>query len=165
MPVCEERDDSLATDGLVGELAADLGTEGYRDVDSTGAQRRRHARVPHLLGQQLHVRVGRPKRLPQGGQRNEARAPAERYAQAAQLARGRTPCVNDAAIELGERGACAIQEGAPRVRQAHVPSRSCQELRAKLPLELADRDAQRRLCHVQPLGGPAEVEFLRHATK
>ncbi len=35
------------------------------------------------------------------------------------------------------------------------------ELHAELVLELLDLPAQRRLRHVQPLGGAAEVQFLR----
>ena len=51
----EECDHGLAADRLVGELAGNLWTERHRHVDRTGAQRREHARVPHLFDQQRHV--------------------------------------------------------------------------------------------------------------
>jgi enamine deaminase RidA (YjgF/YER057c/UK114 family) len=47
------------------------------------------------------------------------------------------------------------------VRQLHLATRANEEVGAELGLELPDRDAQRRLCHVQADGRAAEVELLR----
>ena len=53
------------------------------------------------------------------------------------------------------------QERHPRGRQRHRPRGAVDELHAEFVLELLDLPAQRRLRHVQPLGGPPEVQFLR----
>ena len=52
------------------------------------------------------------------------------------------------------------QEGHPGRGQGDRPGGAVDELHAELALELLDLPAQRRLGHVQPLGGPPEVQFL-----
>ena len=53
------------------------------------------------------------------------------------------------------------QERHPRGRQRHRSRRAVDELHAEFVLELLDLPTERRLCHMQTLGGPPEVQFLR----
>ncbi|MGY3357623.1 hypothetical protein ACVWZK_004286 [Bradyrhizobium sp. GM0.4] len=54
------------------------------------------------------------------------------------------------------------QEAAPGRRQAHRAAGTLQQRRIDDVLEHLDLPGQRRLGHVQPRGGAAEMQFLRH---
>ncbi len=47
-------------------------------------------------------------------------------------------------------------------RQGHPPGRPYEEIGTQLPFQAPDVAAQRLLGHVQPDGGPGEVQFLGH---
>jgi hypothetical protein len=105
--------------------------------------------------------VAGAERLPDLREGLEALAPAEAHAQPSELAGRGAPCVRFGAHELGQRPARAVEERLTGVREPDLPSRARQQIRSELLLQLADRDAERRLRHVQALGGAAEVELLR----
>ena len=54
------------------------------------------------------------------------------------------------------------QEAAAGRRQPHRSARALQERRIDDVLEHLDLPGQRRLGHVEPRGGAAEMQFLRH---
>ena len=64
------------------------------------------------------------------------------------------------AVELSERPVGTFEKGAACVGKAHLTRGPQQQLRPEFLLELSDRDAERRLGHVQPFGGSTEVELL-----
>ena len=75
MGLWQERDEALIADRGELELRGDLGAEGHRDVDAAAAEGERHPRIPHLLRQELDVRVAGPERPAERRQRLEAGAP------------------------------------------------------------------------------------------
>ena len=64
------------------------------------------------------------------------------------------------AVEVGQDRARVAQEGLAGRRHLHAPARPREELAAQLVLQQPDLVAQRRLGHVEPLGGAAEVQLL-----
>ena len=103
-----------------------------------------------------------PEGLAERGKRLEAGAPAERDPEPPELTGGGAAGVGLGPLELGQRAARAVEERTTGVGQAHLPRGADEQLGTQLLLELADGDAQRRLGHVQTLGGAAEVELLGH---
>src|SRR5579859_229128 len=81
----------------------------------------------------------------------EARAPAEADAQLPDISRRGALRGGPRAVELRERSTGTLEEGCARLGQPNLAGRALQQLAAELLLELADRRAQRRLGHVQPL--------------
>jgi hypothetical protein len=63
---------------------------------------------------------------------------------------------------IGQRPSRSSQEGAPGVGEPHLAGRAGEQVCPEVALELSDRGAERRLGHVQPLRGAAEVELFRH---
>jgi hypothetical protein len=59
---------------------------------------------------------------------------------------------------MDQRLTGVVQRGCAFRGQPHSLRPAAEQLRAQLRLELADRDRQRRLRHVQPFGGATEVE-------
>ena len=53
-----------------------------------------------------------------------------------------------------------LEHRGARIGQRNAPLRAVEEPDSELLLELADLLADGWLCHVQPLGGPAKMEFL-----
>ena len=157
----EQRDDGLCADELVRQLADDVGAQRHGDVDRPGAKRVGHAPVPHLLGEQIHVRPGLLERLTERRQCLEARAPAVADVQRALLACGRAPSGDDRRVCLRQRPPCSREKGGARLRQPHLAARAHEQARADLLFELTDRDTERRLGHVEPSRGATEVELLR----
>jgi hypothetical protein len=66
----------------------------------------------------------------------------------------------DRSVCLGQRAASSIKKHTTCVREPDLATRPNEEIGTELLLDLTDRDAEGRLCHVQPGGRPAEVEFL-----
>ena len=77
----------------------------------------------------------------------------------------RTARVKLRRLRSREQGTRIRKEGSPRIRQAHHSSRPFQKLYPQLIFQRLDLVAQRRLGDVQPLGSPAEVQFLGHGDK
>jgi hypothetical protein len=76
--------------------------------------------------------------------------------------RGRAHCVRQDAPPLpGATRGGPHQEDGSGVGQRNAPLGAVQHPNAQLVLELADLLADRRLRHVQSLGGPAEMQLLR----
>jgi hypothetical protein len=63
-------------------------------------------------------------------------------------------------IDLGEDRPCALEVGAAGRGEVDTPGGAMKQVHAELGLELADLLGQRRLGHVQPLRGAAEVTLL-----
>lgn len=63
-------------------------------------------------------------------------------------------------VGLGEQGSRFVAQHCPNGRERDAYRGADEQQGAGLGLQLLDRPAQRRLAHVQPGGGPAEVEFL-----
>ena len=68
--------------------------------------------------------------------------------------------LGDGEVDLGDRAAGAREQRRARGRQLHPPRRAHEQHGAEIALELADRARERRLRHVQPRGGAAEVQLL-----
>jgi hypothetical protein len=64
------------------------------------------------------------------------------------------------AVEVGQHRPRVAQEGLSRRGHLHAPARPREQLAAQLVLQQPDLVAQRRLGHVEPLGGAAEVQLL-----
>ena len=58
-----------------------------------------------------------------------------------------------------------LQQRLCRLRQLHAMRRAQEQGRTQLLLDLPDLARQRRLGHVQPFGGAAEIALLRHREK
>ena len=65
-------------------------------------------------------------------------------------------------VGLSDDIAGHLQQDSTAVRERDLPTRSLEQLHAERPLKPDDLLAQRRLSHVQRLGGAAEVEVLRN---
>ena len=74
--------------------------------------------------------------------------------------RAGTARLGDGEVDLGDRAAGAREQRRARGRQLHPPRRAHEQHGAEIALELADRARERRLRHVQPRGGAAEVQLL-----
>ena len=110
----------------------------------------------HVLDEQ-HVRAGERLRQPAGGR------PAERaMADGERGRRARAARLRDGEVELGDRAPGASEQRGSRGGQLHPPRRAYEQDDSEIALELADRARERRLRHVQPLGGAAEVQLLGH---
>ena len=66
----------------------------------------------------------------------------------------------NAASTAAKRGAAVGEQPPAGLRELDVPRRAREQLDSELALELADRGAQRRRGHVQPVGRAGEVELL-----
>ena len=76
------------------------------------------------------------------------------------LARGDGLRLTDPLVELGEDAPGADEEGRAGRRQRDAAIAALEQRQAERVLELADRLAERRLRHVQALGGAVEIQFL-----
>ena len=63
---------------------------------------------------------------------------------------------------IRQRPARSGEERAPGVGELHLAGRADEEIDPEVAFELSDRGAERRLGHVHPLRGAAEVQLLRH---
>src|SRR5262249_15261048 len=138
-----------------------LRTEGDGQVDRARPERGEHAGVPHLLGQKRDVRVASAKRPADRRERLEPGAPAEADPQLSDLPRRGTLRVVPRSVKLGQSSAGTVEKRAAGLGEPDLARCPKQELGPELLLELSDRRAQRRLGHVQAIGGAAEVELLR----
>lgn len=64
------------------------------------------------------------------------------------------------AVGLVQQGPRFVEQHCPHRGERDTGRRAGEQQGADLCLQLLDRPAQRRLAHMQPGGGPAEVEFL-----
>jgi hypothetical protein len=156
----EHRDDRFATYRLVGELADDVGVERERDIDRRRAKGGRNLIGPDLFGQKLDLGVVSRERFSERRKGLEASAPVEADAETADLAGSCALRGGDGGVGLGERAPGAGQKRAAGIGQLDLAATSDEQAGTDLLFELADRDAERRLRHPQPLGRPAEVEFF-----
>ncbi len=91
-----------------------------------------------------------------GGRGHEAHRQPAGHA-AAGAARG-----GERALHLRQHAVRLVEQHAAWLRQLDLASRALEQHDAELFLERADHLAKRRLRHVQPVGGAAKAEFLRH---
>lgn len=73
---------------------------------------------------------------------------------------GGPPRVVDRELHLGQRGARAPQQRGAGGRELHAPRGPDEQHEPQLTLELPNRSRQRRLRHVQALGGPPKMQLL-----
>ena len=104
--------------------------------------------------------MGGSERAAKQRERLIPRRGAERDAPAPELARSCAAGGLDGVLELLEDPPGAGEERRPGFGEAHLPRRALQQLGPELALEFADRDAERRLRHVQAVRGAAEVQLL-----
>ena len=161
MALRQHRDERLAADDLDRELALAHGRAQEAEVERAGEQaldlRRREqlaAQVEHDAGQ----------RAAQGGrhlreQRVRRRA-GEPDREAPELAARRAQRVLGGAVDRGEDLARPHEQDLARRRELDAARRAVQQRHAELGLEPPDLLRERRLGHVQALGGAAEVAFL-----
>ena len=151
MRLGQERDHALLADRGELQLGGDLGAEGEGDVDAAAGERRRHPRVPHLLRQELDVRVAGPEGPAERRQRLEARAPRIRDPQPPELASRGALGVLGRPFGIRQRPPRSVEERASGVGEPHLAGRADEEIDPEVALELSDRGAERRLGHVHPL--------------
>src|SRR5208337_3476275 len=72
----------------------------------------------------------------------------------------REPCSVDGMLRLGNQFSCFLQKDPARIRQFHVALVAREELNLRFLFQLMNLMAQRRLSHVQPPRGSAEVQFF-----
>jgi hypothetical protein len=156
----EQGHDAFAPDRLVGQCGDDVGEQCEGRVDRSGAEGLRHAARAHLLGQQLEVGMAALERLAHRRQGLEARAPVVGDADAAELAGGCATSRRQGSIGLRDHAPRAIEQRHARLGEPDLATATDEQARTDLLLELADRHAERRLRHVQPLGRAAEIQFL-----
>lgn len=94
-------------------------------------------------------------------QRRIAAGPREADGDPAHLARSRSAHGPAYDGGLGEQVPRRFEEGLPGRGQPHRPGRTVEQRDAQIALQQSDLLAQRRLGHVQPLGGAPEVQLLR----
>jgi glyoxylase-like metal-dependent hydrolase (beta-lactamase superfamily II) len=102
------------------------------------------------------------KGLPERGQRLEARAPVVAEAQGADLAHAGTAGGRDRGIRSGQCAPRALEKLHARLGERDLSGATQEQAGADLALELANREAERRLRHVQALGRVAEVQLFGH---
>ena len=161
VPGGERGDRGLAQHGLDAQaLGVDRGAD-EADVEVAGGERRELVGRRALL--ELQHDVGP---LEHEGAHEVGDDPVERRADEADpepagLA-GADPARGvERALEPGEHPADVAEQHLARRRERDAPARAREERRADGGLQLADRVAERRLGHVQPLRRAAEVELLR----
>lgn len=101
-----------------------------------------------------------PEGLADHRERLEASAPAKADPDAAELARRRASRGRDRQVGLGQGPPGALEQRPAGFGESDLPGAAAQHVGAELLLELADRDAQGWLGHVQSVGGAAEVQLL-----
>ena len=109
MSLRQERDQALLAYRGELQLGGDLGAEGEGEVDAAAGECRRHPRVPHLLGQELDVRMTGPEGPAERRERLEAGAPRIRDPQAAELAGPRALGVLGRPIGIRQRPPRAVR--------------------------------------------------------
>ncbi len=129
-----------------------------RDVHAARAQaagRIGEIRVPHP---QLDTGMPRAERLGEAARPRVGAVSQNAHVEPRWTGRRRDPL----AYPLGvvEQSARLLQEHFPDGSERYPCGRAQEERGAHLGLQLLDRTAQRRLAHVQPGGGPAEVRLL-----
>jgi hypothetical protein len=72
----------------------------------------------------------------------------------------RAPCGFQRAIDVGERRAGAIKEGATRVRQLNAARHAAEQLDLDVLLDRLDEAAERRLRNAKPLSRAGDVPFF-----
>src|SRR4051812_27120068 len=99
--------------------------------------------------------------LPQNRRQNfDRRRGDEAQRQLPSQPAGHVTRLSDAVLQLPQQPGCALSKHFPSGGQLDPPGGPVEQGQAHLDLELPDLLAQRRLGHVQPLGGTAEVEVL-----
>lgn len=132
------------------------------DVDASGLERfhllqGRQFRQPHL-----HVPVGAPQAAYQFGHESVQRGRHEAHAEPA------PPLLSDPAGGIADflepRGQLQrmFEQETASLRQAQRSPGSLEQEYAQFILQRTDLPAERRLRHVQFLGGARDVHFLRH---
>lgn len=122
--------------------------------------------VERLVGElDLDARVARAEFGNRGGDEVGGEAPIVADDELAAGAAGGVLDGGDGEIDLGEDLAGVDVEGAAGVGELDADAVAIEEPGAELLLEGADLAAERGLGDVQPLGGAAEVQLLRHRLK
>ena len=141
-----------------------IGHRERRQPEVGDARRQRADLVARRALAQLDVDLGmqRAEALDDAGDERQQRRAGEAHAQQAGLAVVDAPRVAPRPVEIAEDRPRVAQERLARGRHLHPAARARQQLAPELLLQQPDLVAQRRLGHVQPRGGPAEVQLLRH---
>ena len=157
----QHRDERLAADDLDGELALADRRAQQPEVERAGEQsldlRRRQelaSQVEHDAGQRAAQRGGHLR------EERVRRRAGEPDREAPELAARRAPRVLGGAVDRGEDLACPREQDLAGGRELDAARRAVQQRHAELGLEPPDLLRERRLGHVQALGGAAEVAFL-----
>ena len=162
MGIGQQRHEALLADRRELELGGDLRAQREGDIDGAVGERREHPGVPHLLPQELDVRVTCPERPAERRERLEAHAPRVGDPQPPEVAGGGALCVLGRPLSICERAPRAVQERASGVGESHLAGRADEEVYLEVAFELSDRGAERRLGHVHPARCAAEVQLLRN---
>jgi hypothetical protein len=116
---------------------------------------------PHFLGQELDIGVLLMERSTEPRKRVEACAPVVTDPQTADLTGPGAPRGRDSGIGLGERAPRAREQRTTGFGQLDLAAAANEQAGSDLLFELANRDAERRLRHLQTLA--ARLKLLKAA--
>jgi hypothetical protein len=145
-----------------------LDTDGHRhDADLDRPRLERSALIVGVqaVDREAHVGMLRGEGPDEPRDERHLERGIEADRQPAELAARRPPRPVTRALGLCERAATFLAEDATRVGEPDAARRAEQERDADFALERADLPAERRLRHLQPRGGAAEVQFVRDREK
>jgi hypothetical protein len=156
----QRREKRLAQDADRLELAADRRAQ-KGSVNPVRGERFDLLGRHHLLQDEIDAREALAR--PSDQLRQEAIAGGGRKADRhrSRIARSRPPGGQGRALCQVQNAPCLRQERATGGRESDDAARTLQELHAKDPFQDLDLPAERRLRHVEPLGGTAEMQLFR----
>ena len=129
-------------------------------IGGTGGERADLITRRALVQLDVDRRVRRAEPLHHARHERQQRRAGEAHPQRPRLALVDALGVVGGPIEVGEDRPRVAQERVAGRSRLHAPARAREELHPELVLQQPDLVAQRRLRHVQPLRGPAEVQLL-----
>src|SRR5262245_26091215 len=130
------------------------------DVDLAADQRVDLIGRRHVAKMELNVGMGAAKTLHHIGQQSEDTRHAKADAKKAGFASRRPLGERQRGGRLDQQMTAAAREQPPRLRQLHVAIAADQQRTSDPRFHAADPLAERRLRHVQAIGGPAEMQRL-----
>ncbi len=156
-------DEPVLSQGVHGEGEVGRRRAQQRDVDRPGAQRldlvgREHLAAEGEVDARKLLREP-PRECGQETVRRRAHAPDREVSHRA----GRdAPRVVSGLVDVGEDRACPLEVGPAGLGEVDAAGGAVEQLDAELGFQLADLLGERRLGHVEPLGGATEVTLLGH---
>ena len=156
----QRRHQRFGEDANLGEFRPVDGRAQQPDIDAAGQQRFGLFGAHHLLQRNVHIGQPRGADADQARQEAVAGGGGESQGDGAGLARRGAP--------RGQGGAFGQPQDAPRLQQEdparrgqlHHPAGAVQQLDPQHPFQQLDLPRQGRLGHVDPRGGPAEMQLL-----